>query len=180
MPGKEIVQVYVSNCTGKIVCPDRELRDFAKIFLQPGEEQEVCFRLERRAFAFYDREKGDWQVPEGEYAILVGTSSREIYLKNIVKIRSVQKEKRKILATTTCGDVMSSGRNWEPLRKLLQKTSFRSAMEKKAESRGIEADEEQMYQAFLWNMPIHSLLSFGKGTITQEELDETIQRLEEC
>ena len=53
--GKAVVQLYVGNPEdGQMIRPVRELRDFAKVELEPGEEKEVCFSLGDRAFSYYD------------------------------------------------------------------------------------------------------------------------------
>ncbi len=86
MTGKEIVQIYVRDVESTIFRPDKELKEFAKISLEPGEEKEVRFRLDRRAFAFYDTHSKSWQVESGEFEILVGASSRDIRLSGRVRI----------------------------------------------------------------------------------------------
>jgi beta-glucosidase len=78
--GKEVVQVYVGRSDTSGFNPVRELRDFKKISLQPAETQKVTFYLNKRAFAYYDTRKKDWQVACGEYQICIGTSSRDLRL----------------------------------------------------------------------------------------------------
>ncbi len=51
--GKEIVQLYIHEQRAKVVRPEKELKAFAKVALQPGEEKTVSFRLEKRDFAYY-------------------------------------------------------------------------------------------------------------------------------
>lgn len=80
MAGKEIVQVYVRDVESAIFRPIKELKEFAKVSLEPGEEKEVGFQLDKRAFAFYDTQLQDWRVETGEFEILVGASSRDIRL----------------------------------------------------------------------------------------------------
>jgi len=84
--GKEIVQVYVRDTESTLFRPDKELKGFEKVFLEPGEEKTIIIALNQRAFAFYDVGKGDWIVESGEYEILVGSSSRDIRLTAIVHI----------------------------------------------------------------------------------------------
>lgn len=88
MAGKEVVQVYVRDVESTIFRPDRELKEFAKVSLEPGEEKVVRFQLDRRAFAFYDIQSKDWRVESGEFEILVGSSSRDIRLAGRVHIES--------------------------------------------------------------------------------------------
>ena len=57
-----------------------ELRNFAKLELQPGETQTVRFVLPPRAFAHWDAERQAWLVEAGPREVLVGSSSRDIRL----------------------------------------------------------------------------------------------------
>ncbi|MCB8929166.1 MAG: glycoside hydrolase family 3 C-terminal domain-containing protein [Ardenticatenaceae bacterium] len=78
--GKEVAQLYVRDVEATVFRPDKELKAFAKVELQPGEETEVTLTLDRRAFAFYDVPSRDWVVEAGDFEILVGASSRDIRL----------------------------------------------------------------------------------------------------
>jgi beta-glucosidase len=95
--GKEVVQVYVRDVKSSLARPDKELKAFAKIALQPGERKTVAFRLDKEAFWFYNPStisgqapatnagqvpaKNGWMTEPGEFEILVGASSRDIRLK---------------------------------------------------------------------------------------------------
>ena len=71
----EVVQVYISNRASKTVCPDRELRAFAKVRLSPGESKKVTLELGDRAFSYFDTRSHDWKIDSGTFQILVGFSS---------------------------------------------------------------------------------------------------------
>jgi beta-glucosidase len=76
--GCEVVQVYVRDMVSSVVRPERELKEFRKLRLEPGETQTVRFDLPRRAFAFWDVGHHNWFVEPGEFEIAVGSSSRAI------------------------------------------------------------------------------------------------------
>ena len=86
--GKEIAQVYVSQKGPIIFKPEKELKGFEKIELEPGEEQEVVIKLDRSSFEYYNVKEKKWSVENGKYYILVGKSSRNIVLKEEIKIKS--------------------------------------------------------------------------------------------
>ena len=88
--GKEIVQLYVRDVESTAFRPAKELKGFAKIALQPGEETDVTLELDRRAFAYYDPQLKDWRVGAGAFEILVGASSQDIRLRATVEIASAQ------------------------------------------------------------------------------------------
>lgn len=79
--GKEAVQLYVADEITTVSKPLKELKDFAKISLEAGEEKEVTFKLGFESFAYYNTCLGDWHVESGKYNILVGASSADIRLK---------------------------------------------------------------------------------------------------
>lgn len=88
MDGAEIVQVYVADKESTIFRPEKELRAFTKVFIKAGEEKEVSVTLGKRAFAYYNTNIGDWHVETGEFAVLVGSSSRDIRLEAAVNVIS--------------------------------------------------------------------------------------------
>ena len=89
--GKEIAEVYVSQKSPVIFKPEKELKGFEKVELEPGEEKEVVIKLDKSAFEYYNVEQNKWSVEHGEYFILVGKSSRDIVLKEKIKIISSDK-----------------------------------------------------------------------------------------
>ncbi len=97
--GSEVVQLYVEPLAPAVARPLRELKDFAKVTLEPGESATVRFDLGPRAFAYFDpadpawdelgphssvpastrglhRSEPGWYVDPGVYRIVVGRSSR--------------------------------------------------------------------------------------------------------
>lgn len=78
VPGAEVVQLYtVPPKNADIDFPLRQLRGFEKVFLQPGETQEVIFELTRRDLSYWDVEKQNWVIPSPGVGINVGRSSRK-------------------------------------------------------------------------------------------------------
>lgn len=90
--GAEISQLYVSDCESTIYRPAKELKGFAKTFLEPGEEKTVTIELSKRAFAYYNVNIHDWHVESGDFAVLVGASSRDIKLEGKVNVQSTAKD----------------------------------------------------------------------------------------
>ena len=84
--GQEVVQLYVRDEEASVVRPEKELKGFEKVLLAPGEEKVLRFSLSRRAFAFWDVRTRAWKVEPGEFAILVGASSRDIRLAGRVAV----------------------------------------------------------------------------------------------
>jgi beta-glucosidase len=76
--GQEVVQLYVRGLRSPFERPDKELRAFAKVELEPGEAKTIRFELAPRAFAEWDTDAHGWKTRPGEREILVGASSRDV------------------------------------------------------------------------------------------------------
>jgi len=86
--GKEVVQVYVHDPESTAFRPEKELKGFAKVDLQPGEETEVQIDLGFRAFAYYDTQLAAWHIEGGDFEVLVGASSQDVRLKAKLLVNS--------------------------------------------------------------------------------------------
>ena len=75
MEGAEVAQLYVSDPSAKVDRPERELKGFEKVRLQPGETRHVTLDLDARAFSFWDEAAHKWTIDPGKFVIRVGDSS---------------------------------------------------------------------------------------------------------
>ena len=76
--GAEIVQLYVRDVQSTAYRPDRELKGFQKVHLQPNETATLHFDLDARAFAFFDVMLDDWDIEPGDFEILFAASSTDV------------------------------------------------------------------------------------------------------
>jgi beta-glucosidase len=76
--GAEVVQLYVRDVEATAYRPSRELKAFQKIRLQVGEAQTLRFTLTKRAFAYFDVTRDDWDIELGLFEILFAASSDDI------------------------------------------------------------------------------------------------------
>jgi beta-glucosidase len=81
MTGKEVVQLYLHDKESTLPRPPKELKGFQKVLLKPGQSKIVKFRLDQRAFSFYDPYRNQWVAEPGEFEALVGSSSHDIRLR---------------------------------------------------------------------------------------------------
>jgi beta-glucosidase len=73
------VQCYVAAPHSSAVTrPPKELKAFAKVWLDPGESATAELTLDARAFAYWDPSASDWHVAPGTYELHVGRSSADI------------------------------------------------------------------------------------------------------
>ena len=76
--GAETIQLYVNDLQSSVERPIKELKAFRKVFLEPGETQQVSLTLDKSALSFYDDQTGQWTAEPGEFKALIGTSSKNI------------------------------------------------------------------------------------------------------
>lgn len=86
LEGAEVVQLYLGSPDGAGE-PPKQLKGFEKIRLKPGESRTVTMELAESDLAAWDTEIQDWRVWSGKYAVMVGSSSRDIRLEDFFSIR---------------------------------------------------------------------------------------------
>jgi len=78
--GAEVVQLYVRDEEASVERPEKELKNFRKVFLDPGDKKTVELIISDDDLAFYSEAQSQWVVEEGKYHVLVGSSSADIRL----------------------------------------------------------------------------------------------------
>ncbi len=85
--GAEIVQVYAAPLQTEIFRARKELKGFARVELDPGEEKTIRIKLDQNAFDVWDN---GWKTPGGKYNILIGASSRDIRLEEKIEVKGIR------------------------------------------------------------------------------------------
>lgn len=80
MKGGEIAQLYVSDKQASIPRPSKELKGFKKVFLESNQKVTITLQITKEDLSFYDETVKNWKVEDGEFEILIGSSSRDIHL----------------------------------------------------------------------------------------------------
>ena len=83
MAGTEIVQLYLRDCFSQVTRPVKELKDFARVTLQPGETKVVEFTITPDKLEFLDKDMKPIVEP-GDFIVMVGSSSADKDLKKAV------------------------------------------------------------------------------------------------
>lgn len=76
--GKEIIQLYLGDDQCTVLRPLKELKHFAKIALEPGEEKTVSFTITPDDLKFYDETVAGWTAEPGKFKASIGASSTDI------------------------------------------------------------------------------------------------------
>jgi beta-glucosidase len=159
--GDEIVQVYVHDHAAGLVRPEKELKGFARIHLEPGETRTVAIPLGFRAFAFYHPGHGRWVTEDGQFDLLVGASSADIRGTATVTLHSTADLPSLLTVASPPADWLADKRGG-PLAVALMAELLpvlRRALGKQAQE-GIEAFDPGLLN-FLMYMPLVDVLEFA-------------------
>ncbi len=178
MAGMEVVQVYVHDLKSGLVRPPKELKGFAKVEFQPGETKTVSVALDFRAFAYYHPSYKQWITEDGEFDILIGSSSADIYCIQTVTLKSTLKLPCLLNRESTLRDWQEDWRGQRVLAPLLQQIT--------TQLQAIFNRDEHMAEAmdpmgFAMDMPLADLLLFfgsAQFTSPEETVDELLAKID--
>jgi beta-glucosidase len=74
--GAEVVQIYISDLESKLRRPKKELKGFAKVFVEAGRSERVVIELDKYAFSHWDDKEGSWLLEKGSFEAIVAKSSK--------------------------------------------------------------------------------------------------------
>jgi beta-glucosidase len=77
--GKETVQLYISKPVSLVERAEKELKAFKKVTIPAGKTINVTLTIPVKDLAYYDVVQGKWVIEKGQYKLLAGTSSKEIF-----------------------------------------------------------------------------------------------------
>ena len=172
--GKETVQLYVSDKTGVVQRPLRELKGFEKLSLGPGETKTAVMVLDDRAFSWYSEELGDWYAAPGAYEIAIGASSRDLRLFAPVRYETQRRLPLRITPNTPVGELLENERTRPFAMQILEKASDILGGGESQSEAGKEAITDAMVEAMALSQPLRGLVSFGY--MTPDELAAAIKQ----
>ena len=85
--GMEVAQLYIRDLECSVPRPLKELKGFEKIYLRAGETKNVNLFLNQRSFQFYNPEKKAWMSEPGKFEVLIGSSSKDIWLNGQIMMK---------------------------------------------------------------------------------------------
>lgn len=78
--GAEVAQVYIHADQSAVDRPTKELKQFDKVLLQPGETKQLSLLLSAEDFKYFDEIRNNWVLDSGDFTVMVGNSSRNLPL----------------------------------------------------------------------------------------------------
>lgn len=91
MPAKETALIFVSHENSRVFLPKKELREFIKVHLNPGETKQLTIYLDTSTFGYYNTLIEDWYSESGSYQVMVGGSSTDCTLKASIYVDSPER-----------------------------------------------------------------------------------------
>ena len=168
MKGKEVVQIYVRDKKSYLFRPEKELKAFAKVELEPGETKTLVLELDEDAFSYYVPHLERFAVESGEFDILAGTSSQDIRLEDTVTFLSKDEVRLPLGMTDAFKDFLEDERYTEYARQFLEV---------------LHVDESHMFYQMLMGVnliQIQELMSImGIDDKTAGEMTEKLVKLQE-
>lgn len=86
MKGDEVVQLYYKDLVSSVIVYEYQLRGFQRITLKPQESKQIDFVLAPEDLELLDRNM-QWKTEAGEYELLIGASSEDFRLKEIINLK---------------------------------------------------------------------------------------------
>ncbi len=83
----EVVQIYISGKNCHVVRPVKELKAYKRVEIQKNNEAKISITLDKEAFCYYD-ENLTFDMHDGEYSVMIGTSSNNIAKTFDIKVKS--------------------------------------------------------------------------------------------
>ena len=76
--GKEIVQLYIGQAKVAADRPVKELKNFTKLSLKPGETKTATFQITEKDLITWDEQTHNWKYEPTKFMAYIGTSSEDI------------------------------------------------------------------------------------------------------
>lgn len=164
--GSEVVQLYVSDKDSTVPRAVKELKGFAKVFLNPGEKKTVTMELCARDFAYYETKIHDWYTPSGTYEIQIGHASDEIREAAELTFTTDVLLPFTVDMTTTMGELMNHPKTAGKMMEYLEGIS--QGEEPKKE----DGEVQLVTPEIIAQMPLKSFLSVIPGEAIEQMIVE--------
>ncbi|HAJ38870.1 MAG TPA: glycosyl hydrolase [Chloroflexi bacterium] len=165
MAGKEIVQIYVHDRHCQFARPEKELKGFAKVELQPGETKTVTLALDFRAFAFWHPGHKQWVAEAGEFDILIGASAADIRASVPVTLQSTQTLPSLLNYTSTVREWLEDPHGRTVFEPLFQQMMAQMQQAFGGGDRSNEDDIGMNMMGFIMETPLTSILGFQEALL---------------
>jgi beta-glucosidase len=182
--GKEVVQLYVHEQGVQVVRPEKELKAFAKVALEAGEEKRVQFELSKRDFAYYEASLQEWVVNGGKFDVLVGGSSNDLILKKTIEVIATDRPEKRLTRDSLLKEFAIHPKGKAFYGELVEAFGLGNPAQQTEENSSLTPEEaatkrksDMAVKAFLDDMPAYKVLAFSEGRFAEKRLEEILSSL---
>lgn len=83
--GEEVVQLYVHDLVSTLVRPLKQLKDFQKVMLKPGESKVISFTVNKEKLSYFNHDL-EWVAEPGNFNLMIGSASDDIRLESKLEL----------------------------------------------------------------------------------------------
>ena len=169
---KEVVQLYIAAPSTTVPRPVRELRNFQKVDLKPGEGKDVTFTVTKRDFAYWSVVIHDWRVETGDFKVQICENANKVLLEKTIHIKSSQEH----LPIHLTMDTLAA----DAMRIPVIKDEILKAGQLFAQAVSCgETMSDAMIAALVKGNPLRTLVTFTNGKLSYEWMREIIRKGDE-
>lgn len=161
--GSEVVQLYVHDQKSELVRPYKELKAFDRVFLAAGETKTVSMKLDFRSFAYFHPGYKRWISEDGQFDLLVGSSSTDIRCRKTVSLVSTLVLPSLLTRESTLRAWLSDAHGKEVFTPLFNQ--FLAPMQKMLAGDDENGEIPPDTLNYLMEMQLVDLLHFAEGTL---------------
>ncbi len=178
IPGKEVVQLYVEADipNTKIRRAVRELKGFAKVYLEGHERKTVSFILDKSAFAYYDTEISDWYVEPGDYKVEICKDAETVVTYKTVNVVPKKPKKPKFNENSIYKDIMEIPAAAKIAKPYYDKYLFKDPDTASTDEVATEAFGSDP-EVFLRDTTLRNVVNMSFGKVTYEDMQELISKI---
>lgn len=169
--GKESIQFYVSDDSGQVTCPPKELKQFTKVSLEPGEAKQVTVEIPLADLAHYDVDAHAWQYTGGTHTIIMAASATDLRLRTTVTLPKIAKPALPVTIHTTIGQLLANEATKPTGMQIITGLAKAFGMDPNSDDSSSAGFDQATVLAMLNDLPIRALASFSAGAIG----DTTVQ-----
>ncbi|HLV09327.1 MAG TPA: hypothetical protein VKY40_03885, partial [Halanaerobiales bacterium] len=126
-----------------------------------------------RAFAYYEEKICDWMVESGQFEILIASSSKDIKLREIIKVNSDRNIRKEFTRNSTVGDIVADPVGVRIIKEMIRKQKKSNSLESFIRD---DMDEEEISSTMKY-LPLRTLVYFADGSFTEEHINNILEQL---
>lgn len=178
IPGKEVVQLYVEPDipNTKVRRVVRELKGFAKVFLDAREKKSVSFILDKSAFAYYDTQINDWYTEPGDYKIEICKDADTVIAYKTVNVTPKKPKKRVYDENSIYKDIMEDRNAAKIAKPYFDKYMGDNSAPQNGDESAVEAFGSDP-EVYLQDTTIRNALNMSQGVLSYKDMTDLIEKL---